>query len=674
MRSLAIPAALLLVGYCVTPVHAAQDHEPRPGATVVQPARTAQPLQASAADSSISAVRILDNNRLGMTLSNYGFIGTNFTSRSPSFEYPLGSGHQHMVRGGPWVGALSADEDGAFVGVTTAAVDGFQGSASAGATEFTTATNAVFARSTLPNSRYFHPGAVSEMDFISRYSDRPPKRALDNNEDHRPLGIIVTQYNYTWSFSEYAHFMIFHYVLKNDGPPLRNVWFGMYDELASGNMNLQSQIPVSGTWFSKKQIGWVDSLTMATERFCLNRPIPQNCRYDLVPEVVGVKLLGVKPGNAHDTTDKHITFLAWSFSPGNTLRDEDVEKYDLMSSGLKTNLVPLPDSLAPVQGDPVTLIAVGPFTTINPGDSVSVDFAYIGSANEIELARRAVVAQRAFDLDYIVPVPPPSPHFKVVVRERAIDYYWDNSPESFRDPTSPIQQDFEGYRLYVGEERNDLRLIAQFDKTTAPNDTTGFNTGFAAVTLAQPVTIDGVTYQYKFTLNNLRDGFKYWAAVNAYDLGTRDIESLESGSAQNEQMIVPAPAPSEVAGRGVTVFPNPYRVEAAWDRGQSARDHYLWFANLPRKCALKIFTLSGDIIYETAFDGDTYDGRNARGIYRPASDLPSNLSGAMFGWDMITRQGQAAATGLYMWAVEDQQSGKRQTGKFLLVKSDREDF
>ena len=46
----------------------------------------------------------------------------------------------------------------------------------------------------------------------------------------------------------------------------------------------------------------------------------------------------------------------------------------------------------------------------------------------------------------------------------------------------------------------------------------------------------------------------------------------------------------------------------------------------------------------------------------------------MFGWDLISRQGQAIATGLYLWAVEDDASGKRTTGKFLMVKSDREDF
>jgi hypothetical protein len=655
-----------------------EDHAPSP-ASLAAPATPA--IASAAADSIAYAVRILDKNKLGLTLSNYGFIGTNFTSRSPSFEYPLGSGYQHMVRGGPWIGGISADENGAFTGVSTAAVDGSAGSASAGATEFTPATNAVYARSTLPNSRYFKDGAISEMDFISQYSDRPSKRALDNNEDSRPLGVVVTQYNFSWSFSNYAHMVFFHYVVTNDGPPLHDVWLGMYDELASGNMNASSQVPPSG-WFSKKQIAWVDSLDLFTERYCVsNNTYPTNCRYAVVPEIAAVKLLGVRPGNLRDTLDKKITLAVWSYAPGSSLRDEDVEKYAIMRAGTKATLDPLPVEFMPVTGDPVSLIAVGPFPVVNSGDSVSVDFAYIGVDNPTGssapatdlLVKRAQVAQRAYDLNYLVPVPPPSPRFKVAVREHAIDYYWDDSPESFLDPTSPYPKDFEGYRIYAGENRDDLRLVAQFDLATPPNDTTGFNTGLGAIRLPTPMVIDGRAYPYKFTLDHLRDGFKYWAAVTAYDLGTTEIESLESGLSQNEQMVVPMPANGERA-TGVAVFPNPYRVEAAWDAGQQARDHYLWFANLPTECTLKIYTLSGVLVYETSFDGATYDGRNARGVYRPGSDLNMNLSGTSFGWDLITRQGQAAATGLYLWAVEDRHGGKRQSGKFLIVKSDRESF
>jgi hypothetical protein len=356
-----------------------------------------------------------------------------------------------------------------------------------------------------------------------------------------------------------------------------------------------------------------------------------------------------------------------------------------MSAGTKTPLVPLPDSLAPYTGDPVELLAVGPFRTIASGDSVTVDFAMLGATDQLGavgstpveslLVKRAVIAQRAYDLNYVVPVPPPSPKLHVVPRDHAIDFYFNDSPENFLDPTSPNPKDFEGYRIYAGEDREDLRLVAQFDLATAPNDTIGFNTGMTPITLGTPYVGDnGIVYKYRYTLDHLRDGFKYWGAVTSYDVGNSQIESLESGFAQNEVMFVPGPSPAEAASQGVTVFPNPYRVEAKWDAGQFARSHYLWFANLPSEATIKIYTLSGSLIYETTFDGKTYDGRNARGIYQPGSDLHSNLPGTMYGWDLITREGQAAATGLYLWAVEDKRSGKRQTGKFLLVKSDRESF
>ena len=660
--ALLILIVLALAGFAATRAQAGEDHPPippRPGAPVVRVTST---------DSIQYAARILDGNKLGMTLTNYGFVGTNFSSFAPSFEYPLGSGHMHMVRGGPWVGAISADENGEFIGVSIATEDGSAGGNSAGSGEFTPAGTYVGARSTLSNSRFYDPSAISELDFISSYSDRP----ADQRKKHRPLGVIVNQYNFEWSFSEYAHFVIFHYVIHNDGPPLRNVWFGMYDELASGNMKLQSSYPPTG-WFSKKYLGWVDSLTMLTERYCQARPFPAQCHFEQVPEIVGVSLLGVKPGNFHNPADKQITFAAWNYSPGSPARDVDTLKYEIMTTGLRQSLSPLPDSLAPGTGDPVTLIAVGPFNTINPGDSISVDFAYIGALNESDLSKRAIIAKRAYDLDYLVPTPPPSPRMKVVARANAVDLYWDDSPESVIDPTSPIGRDFEGYRVHIGTNRDSLDLAAQFDLTTPPHDTTGFNTGFNAIRLPQPAVFDGVSYPYKFTIDHLRDGFKYFAAVTSYDLGTVDIESLESGVSQNEAMVVPAPAAGEHTG-GVTVFPNPYRVEAAWDRTTQAIDHYLWFANLPTHCTIRIFTLSGDLIYESDFDGATYDAQNARGVYVPGADIKPTLSGSMFAWNMVTRQGQAVATGLYIWAVQDHSTGKRETGKMLIVKSDRESF
>ena len=666
-RAAALLALLATFAVLAVPARAV-DREPAPST-----------LTLAQADSLFFAARVLTQNLHGMTITNYGFIGNNFTSRAASWEYPLGTGYEHLVRAGLWIGARALDDNGAFIGVTTAAVDGAQGSAAAGATEFSPQSPNVGSRSSLPRSDVFSRDAVSELDFISTFNDKLPKRAFNNNEDHRPLRVTVNQYNYNWSFSNYAHFIIFHYVIRNDGPPLRDLWLGLYAEMQSGPKNAYSQWPPSsqfstvGSWFAKKEISYVDSLRLIRERYCASLAAPNACNFGLVPVQVGLKLLGVTPGDVRDTLSKRVTMQAWSYAPGSALRDEDVERYAILSSGLVTQLTPLPDSLAPgFGGDPVTVLGVGPFAQLDPGDSIQVDFAFVGGVTEADLELRAQVAQRAYDLNYVVPVPPPSPGMRVVPRSGAVDVYWEDSPERFEDPTSPQPRDFEGYRVYLGQDRNDLRLVGQYDLATAPNDTTGFNTGLSAIRLAPPVVLDGVTYAYRTTLSNLRDGFKYFASVTAYDLGTADIESLESGLTQNEVMTIPAPAPGERAGAGVTVFPNPYKVEARWDQGTSVRRHYLWFANLPQRAKIRIYTLSGDLVYDTDFDGATYDGRNAQGIYNPATDLPAELSGGLFGWDMITRRGQAAATGLYLWAVEDQATGKRQTGKFLVVKSDRE--
>ena len=80
-----------------------------------------------------------------------------------------------------------------------------------------------------------------------------------------------------------------------------------------------------------------------------------------------------------------------------------------------------------------------------------------------------------------MPVPPPSPRLKVIARHNALDLYWDDSPESFIDITSPLPKDFEGYRVKIGDDRLDLHRVAQFDLKNSPHDTTGFNTGLAPV-------------------------------------------------------------------------------------------------------------------------------------------------------------------------------------------------
>ena len=620
--------------------------------------------------------RVSDANLVGMTITNYGFFGNNFVSRSPSLEYPLGSGYEHMVRGGLWIGGRVLGESGFDTVVTTGAVDGFQGTNAQARTEFRPANLGITGRSTLINSRFFHPDAISELDLTGFYSDIHPVpnyRPEGAIEDHVPLNVLVRQENYMWSFSDLQHFMVYRFVITNLGPPLSNVWVGFYSEFASGPKFGYPLWPPSstgsiyGSWYAKKILAYDDSLRLLREHYCAGAPIPEACGLGTVPYWIGKKLLGASPGTLGDY---QLTVRGWDFDPGSNARDEDRERYPLISAGIVED-ISRPQLQTP--NDPVALMAVGPFTQINNGDSVIVDWAIVGGAEIEDIQRHARAAQNAYDLRYVVPTPPPSPLLKAVARHNAIELYWDNTPESVIDSTSANPLDFEGYRVYIGADRDAPTRVADLDVVNG----IGFNTGLDAVRLDPPAVIDGVTYHYRYTMTSLRDGFKYFAAVTSYDQGGEETESLESGIAQNKIMAIPAPGPGEtVGGGGVTVFPNPYRVEARWDQGALVRDHYLWFANLPRRCSIKIYTLSGDLVFETDFDGATYHGEGARGVYNPQAEFDISsptLSGSLYGWNMITKHGQAAATGLYLYSVENKDGGDRTVGKFLIVKSDKED-
>jgi hypothetical protein len=324
---------------------------------------------------------------------------------------------------------------------------------------------------------------------------------------------------------------------------------------------------------------------------------------------------------------------------------------------------------------PIALLSVGPFDQVNNGQAVVVDFALVGGDDETQLAANADYAQYAADINYHLPSEPPSPRLQVTTGAHRVDLTWDDSPEFAQDPTSPApdHRDFEGYRVYLGLDRQHPTRVAQFDKNAPPNDTTGFNTGFGAI--QRDTVINGVPrHSYHYSITGLRDGLSYYGGVTSYDLGDATVSSLESGLNQNKFQAVPNPAPREEAG-GPIVYPNPYRVEAQWDRGTLVRDHYLWFARLPHHCTLRIYTLAGDLVFETRFDGNAYHGQGTRGLYDPAQDIdtgPPALSGASFAWNMITTQGQAIATGLYIFSVENLEGGQVSRGKFLIVKSDRE--
>jgi hypothetical protein len=678
------PAWGMLLGLALVlaaaPARAGGDH--RAGADAPPPAA------APAAEDSIRITgRLTGANAVGLAFYNNGFFGNNMASRGASLEYPLGTEEEHLVRAGLWIGGLYGEEgsiETADTLCTTATVDGYFGTSDREAeSEFYPAYTTIRERSTLLESPFYDPdSAKSEQDLTCEYYDTH----THGSTLHRPLHVRVKQEILQFSFEPFDAIVLLNFYIVNNHPtnPIYDLYAGFYGEFASGWKGKSDAWPPTG-WFGKKDIAYVDSLRLTTEHhYTLDNG---DC-----PSWVGLMLLGVRPDTV---AAKTVSFNWWNWDPSGALPETpatDSQRWLALGNGSidATRGIEAPNN------DPVQLLSVGPLGTgsfvggdgrthwiLEPGDTLQVSFALLGGrpspdaepprTAEEDIAYNAQWAQTAFDLNFRIPVPPPSPNLRVVNSHERITLWWNDSPLRFLDPRSH-EQDFEGFRVYVSErgKAEGFRLLRDIDLV----DSLGYDTGLAEITAPEPLLVpageDTLRYPFRFVLDQVRDGFKYWVSVTSYDTGTNEIDPLESGIAQNRTFTIPGVQRGEAGAGRVIVFPNPYHGDAAWDEAL-LRDRYIWFAGLPQRCTIRIYTLAGDLVQTIPFDALTYGATNVRGIYdpddvwNPAREIPK-LSGAMAAWDLTTRKDQAIASGLYIFSVEDAATGEVERGSFVILK------
>jgi len=364
------------------------------------------------------------------------------------------------------------------------------------------------------------------------------------------------------------------------------------------------------------------------------------------------------------------------------------------------------------------LVSSGPFGAektaeglmIPPGESVNIVFAVIVAPwshsailedyfRRADLRKNADWAQKAFNgedvngngildngedlnfngqLDrYIVPEPPPSPNMVVIPGEGEVTLYWDDYSEHSIDPVSR-KHDFAGYRIYgsakTAGSTEQYSLLAEFD---ALGDGIGYDTGFDLVRItnetgaADSVVINDHSFYYKWVNDGVQNGWpdKAVYALTAFDTGdpATGLESLESSKNENRTPVIPGSPPVVNAALPVSVYPNPYRAHAVWD-GASQRERMLWFTHLPAKANIRIFTLNGDLVDEIDHDAATYQGADTRNLSQRSGASQTIFSGGEHAWDLISMHDQAIATGMYIFTVEDLDTGKVQVGKFLVIK------
>jgi len=317
---------------------------------------------------------------IGITVTNFGTIGHGFGlwPTQPNCEYPIGSGIEHIFDGGLWIGAYrSNDSNGSGrVGpfVSTGAVDASSVSNRGGGFEYTNSVSAVVKeRSSLIDSKFFSPTAVSHQDLYMEFTDS--NRTLNNGElivDHAPLGVVVKQQCYAWNYPFADFFVIFNYWIKNTSNKyLDSVYVGLWNDTVVRNTNITS--PRTGSpFFDKGGNGYNDSLKMAYE-------------FDAAGDVgftdsyIGIQFLG--SSFIKDTSH----FVTWQFrntsDPKYFAPQNDVQRYKKMvgefSDGITFNEAIAADIR--LRSNRSMLLTAGPYTSIPPGDSINVVFAYVAA-------------------------------------------------------------------------------------------------------------------------------------------------------------------------------------------------------------------------------------------------------------------------------------------------------
>lgn len=214
------------------------------------------------------------------------------------------------------------------------------------------------------------------------------------------------------------------------------------------------------------------------------------------------------------------------------------------------------------------------------------------------LVKHAKKAREIYDLAFDVPLPPPDVVLAISNTPDATAKLSWGSLDDLEDPDyagTSEAKDVAGYRVY----RSDFYIDNWQLLKDIPVGDAGHKQGDT----------------YEFVDSESLAGFEYYYAVTAYDTGHSDfkgrgsVPSLESSLSAVEQFFPfsktptsPAVAANPVANAleaPVAVIPNPFLADGshAYEGSDKIR-----FTNLPAKCHVKIFSVSGDLAAEFKHD------------------------------------------------------------------------
>lgn len=664
--------------------------------------------------------RAVEVSNLGISFTNVGTIGRpnvrNVPVGEPSMEYPRGSGTEHLFEAGIWLGAVVNGE----VRVSTSAVTTSAGySQGAAGFEFTNDGTLFLERSSLEDNPNYSPVAVSHQDLIAEFTDRNTtigNQAISGHVNPLFADIVMSSYNWNFGFSE-ALTILRYDITNNSQDTWRNVHFGMYSDMVVRNVNTTME---TGTaFFNKGGMGWIDDQYAL---YVFDRGSADQPRFNTYAAsvILGSEYRGVEfhPRRASEVqaagmTPPRVSPDFWLFGAGAGVfsrPNDDLERFNRMVTPwpLEQHRQALRNDGFSANGNYIQLNTIGPFPEILPGETVSIYVSFVAAlmptqyqplipaqvtnVNDLDnpesranLKENIDWAFRLFDgaenedgsrTRFLVPEPPAVPRMRVELNAGTASIYWDNRAEFSVDPVTGLE-DFAGYRLYRTNLGDDIRgtistgaqLLREWDK---PGTGVGFNTGFDEVRLSQPVTFPGdpVEYHYRFDVEGMLSGWQYLFSVTAFDEGDDRTPPLETSINANAVRVFPGTPANLNFGSSdeefqVGVYPNPYRVNAAWD-GSTPFNRRIMFYNLPPRAEIRVYTLAGEIVASLDHESSTYTGDTR--WFRDFSSANRIMPGGEHAWDLLSAANQNLTTGLYLYTVYDKDSGKVQRGRFVVIK------
>jgi len=196
----------------------------------------------------------------------------------------------------------------------------------------------------------------------------------------------------------------------------------------------------------------------------------------------------------------------------------------------------------------------------------------------------------------------------------------------------------------------------------------GHNQGFDEI-VDDTVIVGGETViNYSYTVTGLSKSRGVYFAVTAFDYGNAqtNLSSLESAKSINAALVYPIEKSDPIM-----VYPNPYKAtntQSYIDKGYEdvdgsgwvEQDRRIWFSNLPddQKTIIRIWSLDGDLIRVVTYDPTGYIGNPLGIVY----------------WDLVSRNGQAVVSGLYLYSIEfiaigsNVENKESEIGKLVIIK------